>query len=162
MGCLYQRCQLPTPNWPRPSWGIIVLMTSASCLMYPVLKGLYYQIHSSFTGRYMSGDHSLALINCPNEQIAKDIARGILERQLAASVNIMPKTSSLYIWKGEIEESTEILLVVKTKTAKISDLSTYIGLVHPFEMPDFISIPIDQGNPGYLRWIEEVVVDDHA
>ncbi|MEE6505107.1 hypothetical protein FKM82_005441 [Ascaphus truei] len=128
-----------------------------SCLMYPVLESICSQIHSTLTGSYISGTHSVAFINCPNEQIAKEIARGILEKKLAASVNIMPKTSSLYIWKGEIEESTEILLVVKTKSAKILELCGYIRFVHPFEIPDLISFPIDRGNPDYFKWIEEVV-----
>ncbi|CAH2316677.1 homolog isoform X1 [Pelobates cultripes] len=157
MACWYQRCHLPSPNLPRPSWGVVLLVMISSCLMYPVFKSLYFQIHSSLTGSYIPGAHSLAYVNCPNEQIAKDIGRGILEKRLAVSVNIMPKSSSLYIWKGEIEESTEILLVVRTKTDKISELCAYIGLVHPFEIPDFISIPIERGNPGYLKSIEEAV-----
>ncbi|CAH2316679.1 homolog isoform X1 [Pelobates cultripes] len=129
MACWYQRCHLPSPNLPRPSWGVVLLVMISSCLMYPVFKSLYFQIHSSLTGSYIPGAHSLAYVNCPNEQIAKDIGRGILEKRLAVSVNIMPKSSSLYIWKGEIEESTEILLVVRTKTDKISELCAYIGYV---------------------------------
>ncbi|XP_063288921.1 protein CutA homolog isoform X2 [Pelobates fuscus] len=128
MACWYQRCHLPSPNLPRPSWAVVLLVMISSCLMYPVFKSLYFQIHSSLTGSYIPGAHSLAYVNCPNEQIAKDIGRGILEKRLAVSVNIMPKSSSLYIWKGEIEESTEILLVVRTKTDKISELCAYIGL----------------------------------
>ncbi|ERE71174.1 putative protein CutA like protein [Cricetulus griseus] len=83
--------------------------------------------HSSLTRSYVSGTYSIVFVNCPNEQIARDIARAILDKKLAASVNILPKTSSLYFWKGEIEESTEILLLIKTKTSKISRLSTYMS-----------------------------------
>ncbi|KAM9595837.1 protein CutA isoform 2-T3 [Morphnus guianensis] len=79
--------------------------------MYPVLRSLALQLHSAVTGSYVSGTHSIAFINCLNEQIAKDIARAIMDKKLAAYVNILPKSSALYFWKGELEESTEILLV---------------------------------------------------
>nr|XP_009664000.1 PREDICTED: protein CutA isoform X2 [Struthio camelus australis] len=108
--------------------------------MYPVLKTLALQLHSAVTGSYVSGTHSIAFINCLNEQIAKDIAR--------------------YFWKGEIEESTEILLLVKTRTSKIGELSNYVRSIHPFEIPEIISLPIDQGNPLYLKWIEESIPRD--
>ncbi|XP_018429435.1 PREDICTED: protein CutA homolog [Nanorana parkeri] len=110
MGCW---CQLPPQNWHRPGWMTVLLLMTGSCLLFPVFKSILCQIHAAVTGGYISGSHSLAFINCPNDQIAKDIARGILEKKLAASVNIMPKSSSLYIWKGEIEESTEVLLRVE-------------------------------------------------
>ncbi|XP_025918005.1 uncharacterized protein LOC112964311 isoform X4 [Apteryx rowi] len=66
-----------------------------SLLMYPVLKSLALQLHSAVTGSYIPGTHSIAFINCLNEQIAKDIARAIMDKKLAACVNILPKSSAL-------------------------------------------------------------------
>ncbi|NXM21077.1 CUTA protein, partial [Ploceus nigricollis] len=129
-------------------------------LMYPLLWGLALQLHSAVTGRYIPGTHSIAFVSCLNEQIARDIARAIMDKRLAAYVNILPKSSALYFWKGELEESTEILLLVKTRTSKIGELSNYVRSIHPFEMPEIISLPIDQGNPVYLKWIEENVPRD--
>ncbi|KAL8174395.1 UNVERIFIED_CONTAM: hypothetical protein K2H54_043770 [Gekko kuhli] len=80
-----------------------------------------------------------------------------MDRKLAACVNIFPKTSTMYFWKGEIEEATEILLLVTTRTSKIRELSDYIRSMHPFETPEIISLLIDQGNPDYLKWIKESV-----
>ncbi|XP_030392006.1 protein CutA homolog isoform X1 [Gopherus flavomarginatus] len=161
MDWLTQRCQLPAAQGcSRPGCFTLLLVITLSLLMYPVLKSLGLQLHSAVTGSYISGTHSIAFINCPNEQVAKDIARAIMDKKLAACVNILPKASSMYFWKGEIEEATEILLLVKTRTSKISELSDYIRSVHPFEIPEFISLPIDQGNPLYLKWIEEGVPDD--
>ncbi|XP_068770350.1 protein CutA isoform X1 [Struthio camelus] len=120
--------------------GLAGEVMALSLLMYPVLKTLALQLHSAVTGSYVSGTHSIAFINCLNEQIAKDIAR--------------------YFWKGEIEESTEILLLVKTRTSKIGELSNYVRSIHPFEIPEIISLPIDQGNPLYLKWIEESIPRD--
>ncbi|NWR08735.1 CUTA protein, partial [Paradoxornis webbianus] len=129
-------------------------------LTSPLLWGLALQLHSAVTGSYVPGTHSIALVTCLNEQIARDIARAIMDKRLAAYVNILPKSSALYFWKGELEESTEILLLVKTRTSKIGELSNYIRSIHPFEIPDIVSLPIDQGNPLFLRWIGENVPRD--
>ncbi|NXN00441.1 CUTA protein, partial [Sylvia borin] len=129
-------------------------------LTSPLLWGLALQLHSAVTGSYIPGTHSIAFVTCLNEQIARDVARAIMDKKLAAYVNILPKSSALYFWKGELEESTEILLLVKTRTSKIEDLTNYIRSIHPFEMADIISLPIDRGNPPYLRWIGENVPRD--
>uniref|UniRef100_A0A8C6FPD6 Protein CutA n=1 Tax=Moschus moschiferus TaxID=68415 RepID=A0A8C6FPD6_MOSMO len=94
-------------------WDIISgsKILTASLLTYPVLRTLSLQLLSVVTGSYVSGTYSIVLVNCPNEQIARDIARAVLDKKLAASVNILPKASSLYYWNGEIEEATEVLLV---------------------------------------------------
>ncbi|XP_071881335.1 protein CutA homolog [Anas platyrhynchos] len=161
MEALSQRCPLPAAQGcPRPGRGTVLLVMTLSLLMYPVLRSLALQMHAAVTGSYISGTHSIAFINCLNEQIAKDIARGIMDKRLAAYVNILPKSSALYFWKGELEESTEILLLVKTRTSKIGELSNYVRSIHPFEIPEVISLPIDQGNPLYLKWIEENVPRD--
>ncbi|NXA03207.1 CUTA protein, partial [Sapayoa aenigma] len=135
-------------------------LVTLSVLMYPLLRGLALQLHAAVTGSYIPGTHSIALVNCLNEDIAKDIARAIMDKKLAAHVNILPKSSALYFWKGELEESTEILLLVKTRTSKIGELSNYVRSIHPFEIPEIISLPIDQGNPLYLKLIEENVPRD--
>ncbi|GAB5580072.1 protein CutA homolog isoform X1 [Prionailurus iriomotensis] len=152
---------------------------AASFLSYPVLRTLSLQLHSAITGSYVSGTYSIVFVNCPNEQIARDIASracgevqsgckdtqrclqwAILDKKLAASVNILPKASSLYFWNGEIEEATEILLLIKTKTCKVRMLFSYIRLVHPFEIPEVFSLPMDQGDVRYLKWLEEGTGED--
>nr|XP_026264431.1 protein CutA homolog isoform X1 [Urocitellus parryii] len=125
MDRLGSRC--PLPGYSRPSVLICFLILATSFLMYPMLRTLSLQLHSAITGSYISGTHSIVFVNCPNEQIARDIARGILDKKLAASVNILPKTSSLFFWKGEIEEATEVLLLIKTKTSKVLMLSGFIS-----------------------------------
>ncbi|XP_062815068.1 protein CutA homolog isoform X2 [Anolis carolinensis] len=147
------------PSWisrpgPITAWFLAVTF---SLLMYPLLRTMGLQLHSAMTGSYISGSHSLAFVSCPNEQIAREIARAIMEKQLAASVDILPRALTMYVWKGEIEESTEILLLLKTRTSKIKELSDYIRSAHPFEIPELISLLIDQGNPAHLKWIEESI-----
>lgn len=125
-----------------------------------MLRTLSLQLHSAVTGSSVSSTYSIVFVNCPNEQIARYIARTILDKKLAASVNILPKASSLYFWNGEIEEATEILLLIKTKSSKVHMLSNYIRLVHPFEIPEVFSLPVDQGDVHYLRRLEKDMEED--
>lgn len=131
------------------------LLILTAILTYPMLRIFSLWLHSSITGSYISGSYSVVFVNCPNEQIARDIARAILDKKMASSVNILPKTTSLYFWKGEIEEGTEVSLLIKTKTSKVSRLFAYMRLAHPFEIPEVFSIPVDQGDARYLQWLEE-------
>nr|XP_035963650.1 protein CutA homolog isoform X2 [Halichoerus grypus] len=124
MDRLGARC--PLPGCLRLSVLICFLILTASFLSYPIFRTLSLRLHSAVTGSYVSGTYSIVFVNCPNEQIARDIARASLDKKLAASVNILPKASSLYFWNGEIEEATEILLLIKTKTSKVHVLSSYI------------------------------------
>ncbi|XP_032162586.1 protein CutA homolog isoform X5 [Mustela erminea] len=124
MDRLGSRC--PLPGYLRPSVLICLLILATAFLSYPMLRTLSLQLRSAVAGSYVSGTYSIVFVNCPNEQIARDIARASLDKKLAASVNILPKASSLYFWNGEIEEATEILLLIKTKTSKVHALSSYI------------------------------------
>ncbi|XP_077625949.1 protein CutA homolog isoform X2 [Crocuta crocuta] len=133
---------------------------TASFLSYPVFRTLSLQLHSAVTGSYLSSTYSVVFVNCPNEQIARDIARAILDKKLAASVNILPMASSLYFWNGEIKEATEFLLLIKTKTSKVRMLSSYIRFMHPFEVPEVFSLPMDQGDVRYLKWLDEGTGED--
>ncbi|CAK7293912.1 Protein CutA homolog [Vulpes lagopus] len=158
MDRLGSRC--PLPGSLRPSVLTCLLVLTASFVSYPMLRTLSLQLHSAVTGSYVSGTYSVVFVNCPNEQIAREIARAVLDKKLAASVNILPKASSLYFWNGEIEEATEILLLIKTKTSKVHMLSGYIRLVHPFEIPEVFSLPVDQGDVRYFKWLEEGMEED--
>ncbi|XP_041618365.1 protein CutA homolog [Vulpes lagopus] len=158
MDRLGSRC--PLPGSLRPSVLTCLLILTASFVSYPMLRTLSLQLHSAVTGSYVSGTYSVVFVNCPNEQIAREIARAVLDKKLAASVNILPKASSLYFWNGEIEEATEILLLIKTKTSKVHMLSGYIRLVHPFEIPEVFSLPVDQGDVRYFKWLEEGMEED--
>ncbi|XP_008697052.1 protein CutA homolog isoform X2 [Ursus maritimus] len=92
--------------------------------------------------------------------LSEELSEASLDKKLAASVNILPKASSLYFWNGEIEEATEILLLIKTKTSRVHVLSSYIRLVHPFEIPEVFSLPMDQGDVHYFKWLEEGMEED--
>ncbi|XP_067825595.1 protein CutA homolog [Heptranchias perlo] len=144
----------------RSGFGTFLLVMIMALLIYPGLKNIAVHLHSAVTGSYISGTHSVVFISCPNEQVGKVIARTIMEKKLAACVNILPKMFSMYYWDSEITETSEALLVIKTRSSKIHELTEFIRLVHPFEIPEVISLPVDQGNPLYLKWIEEAVPEE--
>ncbi|KAI4798479.1 hypothetical protein KUCAC02_022030, partial [Chaenocephalus aceratus] len=101
---------------------------------------------------------SAAFVTCPNETVARTLARGIVENKLAACVNIVPAITSVYEWQGKIEEDSEVvMLMIKTRSSKVPALAEYVRSNHPYEVAEVISLPIEQGNPPYLKWIEGVV-----
>ncbi|XP_024081950.1 protein CutA homolog [Cimex lectularius] len=105
----------------------------------------------------MSGLHSVAYVTAPSEEVAKKLARGVVQEKLAACVNIIPKITSIYEWKNEINEDQEVMLIIKSRTSRIPELSNYIKANHPYEVCEVISTKIEDGNPDYLSWISSVV-----
>ncbi|XP_063147264.1 protein CutA isoform X2 [Candoia aspera] len=128
--------------------------------MVPALQRLSRCLFSMAAGSHVPGSLSAAFVTCPNETVAKDIARALVEKQLAACVNIVPRVTSIYQWKGAIEEDTEVLLMIKTRSSRVPALAEYVRSVHPYEVAEVIAVPIQQGNPPYLQWVEEAVLPD--
>ena len=99
----------------------------------------------------------VVLTTCGSLEEARTIGCALVERQLAACVNIVPQVESIYRWKGELESSPEFLLVIKT-TAKVFDrLRDALRGLHSYEVPECIEIAITDGSAAYLEWIEESV-----
>ncbi|XP_044031388.1 protein CutA homolog isoform X2 [Siniperca chuatsi] len=113
MQWLFQRCHKEAVFYYvfRSVLLMTCLLLVLSVSMYPGLWSIGVQLHSAFTGSYVPGHHSVLLVNSPNKQAAKDIGRAIMERRLAASINILSMTSTMYYWKGEIQDASEILMV---------------------------------------------------
>lgn len=105
----------------------------------------------------LAGLYSVAYVTVPNDEVAKRIARGLVESKLAACVNIIPQLLSIYEWEGKIQEDPELLLMIKTRTEKIDVLTKYVKDNHPYTICEVISLPIQNGNGDYLKWIGDVV-----
>lgn len=97
----------------------------------------------------------IVFVTVPNKKTADSIVKAVLGNKLAACVNIVKNIDSFYWWKGKVEYSKELLLVMKTVKSKFRLLKKHIEDAHPYEVPEIISTEISEGNKDYLDWIKE-------
>jgi len=102
----------------------------------------------------MSSEYSMIFTTFADKEAAKNAAKLLVEERLAACVQLLP-TESVYLWKNEICDENEILLLIKSKTAFFDKIALTIKGTHPYEVPEIIQIPITNGLPEYLRWIDD-------
>jgi len=97
----------------------------------------------------------IVLTTLPGEFDAETFASQVVAEQLAACVNILPPMRSVYRWKNAVERADERQLVIKTTTERVAALEARIRTLHPYDLPEFIVIPIVQGSAEYLSWLAE-------
>lgn len=100
-------------------------------------------------------DKLLVLTTTGSESEAKRIAEILVERRLAACVNIVPRIHSVYRWQDNVESAEEYLLVAKTTQDKETQVQAAIHELHSYELPECISIGIEGGSAAYLNWIAD-------
>lgn len=103
----------------------------------------------------MSDPVLLVLCTCPDTNTADKLARQLVEQRLAACVNISAPSRSVYRWQDKIEQTQEILLSIKTTTGNYRRVEQNIRQGHPYQVPEIIALPVQQGLPEYLKWVEE-------
>jgi len=100
----------------------------------------------------------IVLVTCPSVALARKIACAVVEKRLAACVNIvLSAVESLYTWKGRVERAREYLLVIKTTTKRVAELENEVKRLHSYDVPEFIALPITEGSKKYLSWLGESV-----
>ncbi|MEW6305330.1 MAG: divalent-cation tolerance protein CutA [Verrucomicrobiota bacterium] len=99
----------------------------------------------------------VALVTAPDLKTARKLARAALAARLAACVNIVPRLESHYWWQGKLERGAELLMVIKTRRAKVAALQKTILANHPYDTAEFIVLPINAGSRKYLDWISASV-----
>lgn len=102
-------------------------------------------------------DKKLVLSTCGSIDEARKLARALVEKQLAACVNIVPQIESVYYWKGKVETSTEFLLLIKSTAGAFDELRDVLMELHSYDLPECIEISIEDGSAAYLAWIGESV-----
>jgi periplasmic divalent cation tolerance protein len=95
----------------------------------------------------------LVLTNLPDRASAERLADALVERHLAACVNILAPCRSVYRWKGAVQHDEEHPLLIKTTEARYVELEQAIRAGHPYELPEIIAVPIGRGLPAYLDWV---------
>ncbi|KAK2719911.1 hypothetical protein QYM36_005403 [Artemia franciscana] len=100
--------------------------------------------------------YSVAYVTAPSEDVAKELSRGLVKEKLAACVNIVPKITSIYEWKGEINEDNEVLMIIKTRTSRVLELTDFVKKNHPYEVCEVISTEKINGAREKLEIAENV------
>ena len=102
----------------------------------------------------------VVLVTCATLEEARKIARDVVEKHLAACVNIVTHAvESFYVWEGKLENSSEYLLMMKTTGERLDDLQTQVLALHSYDTPEFIVLPITSGSDAYLKWLGESVCE---
>jgi periplasmic divalent cation tolerance protein len=98
-------------------------------------------------------DKIVVFSTCESAEQAVKVARALVEQRLAACVNIVPGVTSVYRWKGAVEEAQEWLLAIKSTRSLFDRLSETLAAQHSYEVPEAIALPIVAGSQSYLAWL---------
>lgn len=105
-------------------------------------------------------DFRVCFVTAANLEQAKSLARLVLERRLAACVNIVSNVTSMYWWEGAITEDSEVMLVVKSDRSKVEELTSTIAAAHSYSVCEVLCLPVVAGNPAYLKWLNTELLAD--
>jgi periplasmic divalent cation tolerance protein len=106
-------------------------------------------------------DKVLVLTTAGSEDEAREIAHALVERRLAACVNIVPRIHSVYRWQEKVESAEEFLMIIKTTRDREEQVKSAIKELHSYELPECIVIGIDGGSEQYLRWLADSVTESN-
>jgi periplasmic divalent cation tolerance protein len=102
----------------------------------------------------------IVITNAPNQEVALGIARALIERKLAACVNVLAECTSVYRWQGKVETAREVPLLIKTRAAIYDEVEAAIRSLHPYELPEIVAVPVEHGLFEYLEWVNSETVTE--
>lgn len=97
----------------------------------------------------------IGLTTCPNGEVAATLARALVGEGLAACVNEIPGITSTYRWREQLHRDSEVLLLIKTGAERLPALERRLKELHPYELPEFITVGVCSGSAQYLEWIRQ-------
>lgn len=100
-------------------------------------------------------DALVVLVTAPTAEKAGEIARALVEEKLAACGNVLPGVRSIYRWKGTVQDEGEALLLLKTQRRRFAELRDRILALHPYDVPEVLALPVEEGSDAYLDWIAQ-------
>ncbi|MBZ4422516.1 divalent-cation tolerance protein CutA [Myxococcus sp. RHSTA-1-4] len=100
-------------------------------------------------------DVILVLVTAPSADKAAELARTLVEEQLAACGNIVPGLRSIYRWQGQVHDDSEVLLILKTKDVLFEALRARVVELHPYQVPEVLRVDVADGHAPYLAWVRE-------
>lgn len=97
----------------------------------------------------------LVLVTWPADKPAETLAHALVEHRLAACVSILPEMQSVYRWEGAVQQDAERQLLIKTTVDRLDALEARLAALHPYEVPEFLVVPIGGGSERYLAWLQQ-------
>jgi periplasmic divalent cation tolerance protein len=97
----------------------------------------------------------LVITNLPDRAAAVKLAQALVDRRLAACVNVLAECTSVFRWKGVVENATEVPVLIKTRAARYGQVEAAIRELHPYELPEIIAVPVSRGHDEYLQWVAD-------
>lgn len=98
-------------------------------------------------------DTLIVLTNLPDRANAVKLAQLLVDKRLAACVNVLGEASSVYRWREQVETAQEVPVLIKTRGALYGEVEAAIIASHPYELPEIVAVPVVRGLPAYLEWI---------
>lgn len=95
----------------------------------------------------------VVLITAPDAEVGAELARALVAERLAACVNLVPGVRSIYRWEGAVEDAEEVLLLVKTSAERCEALASRVKDLHPYALPEVLTLPAVGGSAAYLDWV---------
>lgn len=105
----------------------------------------------------MSKQPMVVLSTAPNESVAARLAGALVERKLAACVNLVGGVRSVYWWDGALQDDAEVLLICKTDGERLDELTRTLTELHPYDCPEVVALSVAGGNAAYLSWISDTL-----
>jgi len=114
----------------------------------------------------MSGEQEIGgaaarvvLVTAPDADCGRGLARALVDERLAACVGILPGLTSVYRWEGQIHEDAEVLLVIKSRADRLERIEARVAELHPYDVPECVSLAPDRVEPRYLAWLQAAASD---
>ena len=101
------------------------------------------------------GEFIILYVTVPNQEVGGKIATELVDKKLAACVNVLDGVKSYYRWQGNVEVGNEQLLIIKSKTSLFPELQKKVEALHPYDTPEIVSFPLHDISPKYRKWLED-------
>lgn len=99
----------------------------------------------------------MVYVTTPDRETAEAIAHSLIEQRLAACANLIEDMTSIFFWEGEVRNDRECVVILKTQHRVVPDLVEAVKVLHPYECPCIVSIPIVGGSADFIRWIDSQI-----
>jgi periplasmic divalent cation tolerance protein len=103
---------------------------------------------------------SLILVTTPSQEVADQLAHSLVSGRLAACVTMLPRVVSVYAWEGKLEQADEILMLIKTRRSRYTEVEQHIRTHHPYDTPEIVEVPAGQVTQKYWQWVMQETTGD--